>query len=136
MNCGFEDVDVLFQLLSQNPEQAKWLDAFQHSRKPNADAIANLALYNYIEMRDLSGKAGFQLRTKIEKRIAQHFPGRFMTLYSMVTFSELPYATALSKGKEQGELLDKIMHLHDIENNWESEAVLKMAEDWLKEKEL
>jgi len=136
MNCGFEDVDVLFQLLAQNPEQEKWLDAFQHSRKPNSDAIANLALYNYIEMRDLSGKAGFQLRTKIEKRIARHFPGRFHTLYSMVTFSELPYATALSKGKEQGELLDKIMHLHDIENKWESDAVLKMAEDWLTEKEL
>jgi kynurenine 3-monooxygenase len=76
------------------------------------------------------------LRTKIEKRIAAHFPERFMTLYSMVTFSKLPYATVLSKSKEQSELLDKIMHLHDIENQWESASVLKLAEEWLKEKGL
>jgi kynurenine 3-monooxygenase len=136
MNCGFEDVNVLFELLAENSNQEEWLDAYQKSRKPNADAIANLALYNYIEMRDLAGRPDFQLRTKIEKRIAAHFPERFQTLYSMVTFSKLPYATALSKSKEQSELLDKIMHLHDIENKWDSDLVLKMAEDWLIEKGL
>ena len=136
MNCGFEDVNVLFELLVENSNQEEWLEAYQQSRKPNADAIANLALYNYIEMRDLSARPDFQLRTKIEKRIAAHFPERFMTLYSMVTFSKLPYATVLSKSKEQSELLDKIMHLHDIENQWESASVLKLAEEWLKEKGL
>jgi kynurenine 3-monooxygenase len=136
MNCGFEDVNVLFELLAENSNQEEWLDAYQKSRKPNADAIANLALYNYIEMRDLAGRPEFQLRTKIEKRIAAHFPERFQTLYSMVTFSRLPYATALSKSKEQSELLDKIMHLHDIENKWDADLVLKMADDWLIEKGL
>jgi kynurenine 3-monooxygenase len=85
-----------------------WLDKFQHQRKPNADAIADLALYNYVEMRDLAARPDFQLRSKIEKKIAATFPEKFQTLYSMVTFSDLPYATALSKSKQQSQLLDAV----------------------------
>jgi kynurenine 3-monooxygenase len=75
--------------------------AFGKSRKPNSDAIATLALNNYIEMRDLAARPEFQLRLKIEKRIAAAFPQQFQTSYSMVTFSDKPYAVALEKSKNK-----------------------------------
>lgn len=132
MNCGFEDVSELDEILeatNENWEEA--LAKFQLQRKPNADAIADLALYNFIEMRDLAGQPEFQLRTKIEKRIAEAFPTQFMTHYSMVTFSDLSYAEAKRRGEKQKELLDKIMALPEIEKQWDGAEVLKIAERWI-----
>jgi kynurenine 3-monooxygenase len=133
MNCGFVDVKELCEILDNNPKE--WdavLNKFQHQRKPNADAIADLALYNYIEMRDLSGREDFQLRLKIEKRIAERFPVEFITHYAMVTFSDLSYAEAKKRGEQQNELLDKIMALPAINHTWQSEAVMDMAAEWIK----
>jgi kynurenine 3-monooxygenase len=133
MNCGFEDVSELDELLNDTNEN--WnsaLEKFQEQRKPNSDAILDLALYNYIEMRDLSGREDFQLRTKIERKIAALFPDKFMTLYSMVTFSDLSYFDAKTRGEAQSQLLDSIMALPNIENKWDSEEVIQMAEAWIK----
>ena len=133
MNCGFEDVRILDEILetaNENWEEA--FDQYQHSRKPNADAIADLALYNYIEMRDLSAQPEFQLRLKIEKKIAAHFPKHFSTLYSMVTFDQVPYAEARKKAAEQSVLLDEIMRLDQIADRWESQLVIDMADSWIK----
>jgi kynurenine 3-monooxygenase len=132
MNCGFEDVYELEGILNstgENWEEA--LNKLQYQRKPNSDAIADLALYNFIEMRDLSGREDFQLRLKIEKRIAQKFADKFMTHYAMVTFSDLSYSEAKKRGEQQSLLLDKIMALPDIENNWESDMVMAIAEEWI-----
>lgn len=132
MNCGFEDVSELDDILTATNEN--WDEAlakFQEQRKPNADAIADLALYNFVEMRDLSGREDFQLRLKIEKKIAQAFSDKFMTHYAMVTFSDLSYAEAQRRGKKQNELLDSIMALPDIETKWDSEEVMKMAAGWI-----
>ncbi|MCW5907755.1 MAG: FAD-dependent monooxygenase [Chitinophagales bacterium] len=132
MNCGFEDVKELDEILDATGEN--WeaaLDKFQHQRKPNGDAILDLALYNYIEMRDLSGREDFQLRLKIEKKIAAAFPDKFMTLYAMVTFSDFSYAEAKKRGEQQSELLDAIMQLPNIEQQWEGEAVMQMAKEWI-----
>jgi kynurenine 3-monooxygenase len=132
MNCGFEDVRILDEILdSTNENWEAALDQYQHSRKPNADAIADLALYNYIEMRDLSAQPEFQLRLKIEKNIAARFPGKFNTLYSMVTFDQVPYAEARQRAAQQGQLLDEIMRLPDIAARWDSGDVIKMAELWI-----
>ncbi len=132
MNCGFEDVRELDEILdatNENWEEA--LAKFQAQRKPNADAIADLALYNFVEMRDLSGREDFQLRLKIEKKIAEKFGDRFMTHYAMVTFSDLSYSEAQRRGKKQGELLDILMGMPDIAQKWDSEEVMKIAEDWM-----
>jgi kynurenine 3-monooxygenase len=132
MNCGFEDVKELDEILTATNES--WDDAlnkFQLQRKPNADAIADLALYNFIEMRDLSGREDFQLRLKIEKKIAERFYDNFMTHYSMVTFSDLSYFEAKKRGEKQSALLDKIMALPDIKTKWDSPEVMQMAEEWL-----
>ena len=133
MNCGFEDVRILDEILDAtdgNWEEA--LNTYQYSRKPNADAIANLALYNYIEMRDLSAQPEFQLRLKIEKKIAAHFPQKFNTLYSMVTFDQVPYAEAQKKATEQGTLLDEIMRIDNIADKWDSPEVIEIADSWLR----
>jgi kynurenine 3-monooxygenase len=132
MNCGFEDVQELNTILDNTKEN--WDDALnklQLQRKPNADAIADLALYNFIEMRDLSGREDFQLRLKIEKKIAQKFADKFMTHYAMVTFSDLSYNEAKKRGEQQNELLDKIMALPGIETKWDSDEVLTIAEKWI-----
>ncbi len=132
MNCGFEDVSELDEILSATNEN--WEEAlaqFEKQRKPNADAIADLALYNFIEMRDLAGREDFQLRTKIEKKIAEAFPDTFMTHYSMVTFSDLSYSEAKKRGEKQKELLDQLMAMPQIEKNWDSPEMLKIAGGWI-----
>ena len=82
-------------------------------------------------MRDLSGRKDFQLRTQIEKKIAERFSPKFMTHYSMVVFSDLSYNEAKLRGEKQNELLDKIMALPNIEQIWNDEEIMKMAEEWL-----
>ncbi len=131
MNCGFEDAKELNDILNTGKDWEAVLNDFQYQRKKNADAIADLALYNFIEMRDLSGRADFQLRLKIEKKIAEKFSDKFMTHYSMVTFSDLSYSEAKKRGEKQNELLDKIMAMSDIENKWEGNEVMKLASDWI-----
>ncbi len=131
MNCGFEDVIELDEILTGTDNWDEALNKFQQQRKPNTDAIAALALHNYIEMRDLSGRKDFQLRTQIEKKIAEKFGNKFMTHYAMVTFSDLSYSEAQQRGAKQNELLDKIMALQNIEEKWDSEEVRQMAEDWI-----
>lgn len=111
MNCGFEDCKVLMDLLDKcqdNWEQV--LPMFQASRKANADAIADLAIQNYTEMRDLVADDNFLLRKKIESRIHELFPDRWIPQYSMVTFhEEIPYSTAKSTGERQSAIMDEVM---------------------------
>ena len=121
MNAGFEDIRILSDLLD-NCEQdwEKTLEEYQNLRKPNGDAIAALAMQNFIEMRDLVGDKEFLLRKKIEARLHQEFK-EFLPLYSMVTFSDIPYAEALAKGKEHDVVMKKIMQLENIEQEWQTE---------------
>jgi kynurenine 3-monooxygenase len=121
MNAGFEDCRILNGLLTQfNDDWSKALPAFQKSRKENTDAIAQLALDNFIEMRDLVGDADFLLRKKIEAKLHQLFPDRWIPLYSMVTFYDnIPYATAYQTGQKQRKVMDEVMSRKDIHREWE-----------------
>jgi kynurenine 3-monooxygenase len=122
MNAGFEDCRVLNQLLDiHSDDWTKVLPEFQHSRKVNADAIAQLALDNFVEMRDLVADADFLLRKKIEARLHQLYPTRWIPLYSMVTFYDsMPYATALETGRKQKKIMDDVMKTSNISEKWES----------------
>lgn len=122
MNAGFEDCRILNELLNQcNDDWKKVLPAFQQSRKQDADAIAQLALDNFIEMRDLVADADFLLRKKIEARLHQLYPTQWIPLYSMVTFYDsMPYSTAYETGKKQKKIMDEVMKQPGIEKNWES----------------
>lgn len=125
MNCGFEDCTVFNQLLDEyNEDWEKVFKAYEISRKPDSDAIADLAIGNFVEMRDLVGQPKFLLQKKIEANFSNKYPEKWITAYSMVTFSpEIRYSVALRKGKEQQAIMDEIMALPDIEKKWDSPEV-------------
>lgn len=109
MNCAFEDCQALAsQLQTHGPDWPTVFQAFYAERKPNADAIATLALENFIEMRDTVANPRFLLRKQVEHRLEKAFPGRFVSKYSMVSFHRVPYATALARGRLQDAMLDQL----------------------------
>lgn len=124
MNCGFEDCTVLDALIDEhNGDWKKILPEYQLARKPNSDAIADLAVMNFIEMRDLVGSPKFLLQKKIEARIHDKYPAQWLPLYSQVTFSSIPYSDALSNGRRQQAIMQEVMALPDIETKWDSPEV-------------
>lgn len=121
MNAGFEDCRILNDLLNQHDDNwKKVLAKFQQTRKKDADAIAQLALDNFVEMRDLVADADFLLRKKIEARLHQLYPSQWIPLYSMVTFHDsMPYSVAYETGQKQKKIMDEVMKRPGIEKNWE-----------------
>jgi len=122
MNCGFEDCTVLNGLIDQyNHNWSKIFPEYQRLRKPDGDAIADLALQNFVEMRDKVADPVFLLRKKIEAWFSEKHPDKWIPAYSMVTFSpEIRYSEALQKGTFQDSVMDKVMSLPDIEQQWNS----------------
>jgi len=124
MNCGFEDCTVLNALLDRHQDEwSEVIPEFQSMRKKAADGIAELAVQNFIEMRDLVGDKKFLLRKKIEASFFQRHPDKWMPLYSMVTFSDIPYNVALETGKKQDVIMDEVMSMPDIFSKWEDPEV-------------
>lgn len=110
MNAGFEDCSVMWELMQQYQENwPKIFHAYQISRKPNADAMQDLSLKNYVVMRDKVLDPTYQLQQKIERRIHDLYPEHYFPLYSMVSFSDIAYAEALQKGSEQGDRVMKMI---------------------------
>jgi len=120
MNAGFEDCRILNKMIDDY--QGNWsliLKKYQESRKPDADAISDLALRNFIIMRDLVADEKFLLRKEIEAKLHELYPTRWIPLYSMVTFNEnIPYSKASSLGKLQEKVMNEVMNYPDIENTW------------------
>lgn len=111
MNAGFEDCRILNKLLDQhNEDWDKTINAFETLRKPDADSIATLALDNFIEMRDLVADEEFLLRKKIEAKLNQLYPDKWVPLYSMVTFrDDIRYSEAYAIGLKQKKIMDEVM---------------------------
>lgn len=107
MNCAFEDCVVLDRLLEACGED--WgaaMAKFSEQRKPDCDAIADMALENYVEMRDRVNDPGFVLRKQLSFELERRFPNRFIPRYSMVMFhDEIPYSDAQRRGAIQLEIL-------------------------------
>lgn len=122
MNAGFEDCRILNKMLSEHDDDwNKVLQLFQQQRKPDTDAIAQLALDNFIEMRDLVADAEFLLRKKIEAQLHARYPDQWIPLYSMVTFNEnIRYSEAYATGKKQKAIMDEVMKTPDIASTWQS----------------
>jgi kynurenine 3-monooxygenase len=126
MNCGFEDCAELDALITEyDHDWEQIFPAYENARKPNGDAIAELSKRNFVEMSDLSGDPQFQLRKKIEAKFSDQFPDLWTPLYSMVTFSpDVPYSEALRVGDEQNQLMEKIMALPNIEDDWDEPHIM------------
>jgi kynurenine 3-monooxygenase len=120
MIAGFEDCFVLNSLLDKNVDD--WqvtLKDFEQQRKPDTNAIADLALANFVVMREKVGDEKFLLRKQIEAHLYTLYPDKWIPLYSMVTFNEnMRYSEALAKGKKQEKIMDNVM------------ASLAQGKDW------
>ena len=127
MNCGFEDCVVLNELIEKHKEDwNKIFPEYQTLRKPDADAIADLAIMNFTEMRDKTADPQFLLQKKIEARFSEKYPDKWIPLYSMVTYStKIRYSEALREGQKQENIMKKIMSLPDINKKWDTEEVEK-----------
>jgi kynurenine 3-monooxygenase len=109
MNCGFEDAVELADLFANGADDAAGLFAeFERRRRPNAEAIAAMAIENYVEMRDSVADPAFLLRRELGRVLAERNPDRFKPRYSMVTFTRMPYAEAFTRGAEQDALLREL----------------------------
>ncbi len=134
MNAGFEDCTVLWRMMQQYGDD--WdtvLDEYQKERKPDGDAIQDLSLYNYHVMRDYVGDPMFLLRKKIEAWFSEKHPDKWLPLYSQVTFSDIRYSEAWAAGKRQSAIMDKIMQMPHITENWQSEDIENTLLDLCKE---
>ena len=108
MNCAFEDCRELDALLGASDWNTAFAE-FARSRRPNTDAIANMAIENYEEMRDTVRRPKFQLQKLLSLQLERRFPDRFVPRYSMVMFhDEIPYTVAFERGRIQnGPVLDR-----------------------------
>jgi kynurenine 3-monooxygenase len=108
MNCAFEDCVVLDRLLDEHEDFESLYRDFEARRKPNAEAIADMALENYVEMRDAVRDPKFHLRKHIEWLLEERHPVRFIPRYAMVMFHRIPYAVAKKRGDIQAEIIDRL----------------------------
>lgn len=120
INCGFEDCTSLLELVDQyGADWQRVFSQFENARKINTDAIADLAVENFVEMRDRVADPKFLFRKKVELALETKYPGHFVPKYAMVTFHRIPYATALRRGHTQDlmltELCERINRLEDLD---------------------
>ncbi|MFD2201686.1 FAD-dependent oxidoreductase [Shivajiella indica] len=121
MNCGFEDCYILDNLIEKLGTTAWELvfAKFQKIRKPDTDAISQLAMENFEEMKEQVADPKFIIRKKIEAKLHQLFPKDWIPLYTMVTFSDMPYSEAYALGKLQEKIMDRVMADPLITENWD-----------------
>lgn len=108
MNCGFEDCSVLNELIieaGENPDWTYLFTEFYARRKHNTDAIADMAVENFVEMRDKVADKHFQLEKSVEKILEKRFAGKYVSRYGLVTFSNIDYELAFRVGQAESELL-------------------------------
>lgn len=113
MNCAFEDCVALARHLLEQDSLAQAFAAFEAERKPNAEAIQQMALENYLEMRDRVADPAFLLQRELEQQLQARWPTRFVPHYTMVTFLHTPYAVALERTELQRRILEQATAGHD-----------------------
>lgn len=124
MNASLEDCQVMGELMEKhNHDWPAIFEEYQKVRKPNGDAVQELSKYNYLVMRDYVADPEFLLKKKFERRIQELYPSKYLALYSMVSFSSIPYAEAWEKGMAQKEFIDGIMAKNDIEQLFEHNKI-------------
>lgn len=125
MNAGNEDCKVLNDLLDQYGDDnwAEVLTRYAAKRKPNGDAIADLSMRNFVEMRDLVADPKFLLRKKIEGHLQAKHPDKWLPLYSQVKFSDIEYKDAWKEGLRHDRIMEAVLSMPGVEEKWEGEEV-------------
>ena len=110
MNASFEDCTVLMECVDSGDDN--WIDIFSSyskMRKSDTDAIAQMAIENYIEMRDSVAQSDYKAKKKIANSLSTEFPNRFIPSYNMVSFTSIPYSEVYKRGKIQQEIISQLM---------------------------
>lgn len=135
MNLAFEDCVLLDSILAREPRG--WPEAFarfEQEQRPNANAIADMALENYVEMRDTVRQPKFVLQKHLAFELERRLPDRFIPRYSMVMFhAEIPYALAQQRGAVQQELLNELTRDADTLEEVDLDAAVSLARQRLPE---
>ncbi len=137
MNAGFEDVFELNKIIEAD-NTGDWeaiFKTYENTRKPNADAIAELSYRNFLEMSSKTKDPLFITRKKIEKKFSDREPNLWKPLYSRVTFSNRPYKEALDIGDQQAEIMDEIMKIPNIIDKWDEEIIMENMKNLFLNKE-
>jgi kynurenine 3-monooxygenase len=132
-NAGFEDCAVIYECMQKYG--ASWkavFNEYETRRKANTDAIADLCVEHFIELRDLVGDRKFLLKKEIERKINRMHPEKYKDLYSMITFSHMPYAEALRIDREQRAIIDRIMNIEGIGDRLNSTEVDRLIDDLMR----
>jgi kynurenine 3-monooxygenase len=129
-NAGFEDCAVLDDCMDEYGEDWEMIfREYEGRRKPNTDAIADLCVAHFIELRDLVGEGRFQLRKRIERKLNEKYPAKYKDLYSMITFTELGYAEAIRLDREQRAIVERILGVDGIEEKLNSPEVESLIDE-------
>ena len=130
MNAGFEDCRILNELLDKHNNNFKTcFKEYSQVRKPNGDGVQDLSMHNFIVMRDKTADTKFLLQKKIEQKFTQQYPEKWIPLYSMVSFSNIPYSEALQIGMKQEKIMQSIMNISNINETWDSEEIMEKMLD-------
>src|SRR5881227_1523818 len=106
MNAAFEDCVVLDECLEEFPnDRERAFTEYFYRRKENADALADLAIGNFIEMRDKTASKAFRIKKKLDHLLEGALPGFYLPLYTMVTFTRIPYAAAARRARLQDRIV-------------------------------
>lgn len=130
MNAGFEDCRILDELLDKYKDDlVSCFDEYSRIRKPNGDGVQDLSIHNYEVMRDKTADPEFLLQKRIEQKFANLHPDKWVPLYSMVSFTNIPYSDAWKIGMKQEKVMRSIMNIPNIESTWESDEIMSKIYD-------
>jgi len=132
MNCGFEDVRILDELMDQYDDRTELFAEYSKLRKENGDAIAQMALDNFVEMRDKVGIPEFREMKHIEHEIMESGIYNYTSMYQYVSFSNEPYAFAYQIGKKQYAMLEAMAKDKDIYQKIKDQQISDYFDTYLK----
>lgn len=133
MNAGFEDCTILANLMDEmGDDWSAILKKYEQLRQPAGDAVGDLALINFIEMRDKVADPKFLQRKKIEKELAHRY-SQFTSIYEMVSFTDTPYDTVMKCIAAQDELLEPIQAAGSFDENLKSPVFMDKLDAWMKD---
>jgi kynurenine 3-monooxygenase len=128
MNAGFEDCSVLNTLIeTYGDDWTTILEQFQMLRKPDGDAISDLAVSNFTEMQARTADPKFLLQKKIEAKLHERFPDQWIPAYAQVTFSpHIRYSDALRNSEKQESIMHQVMQMPAVEHRWQEPEFLEV----------
>ena len=132
MNAAFEDcVDFMLCIGDTNRDWSDLFNTFQKMRIDNANAIADMAIENYLVMRESVRHSGFLVRKQLEHELERRHPKRFIARYSLVMFHRVPYAECYRRGKIQAALLDELLAGVEGIQDVDYEKAARLVSEWL-----